>query len=201
MRKSSKIIVLTMIGILSGAVFCWAQSASFNLGVSSENIRVDGQVEMDYGRSVLYAGAGGLYIEDDYTLYHLKGGLKQTLFAPALTLGMGFKGVMGEAEVYYHDYDITAIGFNVLGEFDFARTPAAVPVTLSADIVAAPDPLSYNDCGEYIEYTIAASVNIIDNGAIVAGYTKIETELKANAFEFDKDEDSVFLGFQLMLDM
>lgn len=199
MWKTGRIIVWTLLALCVGTITCFAQSVNFNLAVSSENIRVNGQFEMDYGRSILYAGAGGLYIEDDYTLYHLKGGLKQSLFSPALTLGMGFKGVIGEAEVAHHDFDINAVGFNVLGEFDFAKTAAAVPVTLSADVVAAPDPLSYNDCGEYIEYTIAASVNIIDNGAIVAGYTKIETELKSNGFEFDKDEDSVFLGFQLQL--
>ena len=82
MWKTGKMIVWTLLALFATTTACWAQSASFDLGVSSQNIRVNGQVEMDYGRSILYAGAGGLYIEDDYTLYHLKGGLKQTDRSP-----------------------------------------------------------------------------------------------------------------------
>ena len=74
---------------------------------------VAGVVEYDsqaFG-AVLNAGGGLIFSDNDYTLGNLHIALKDELFAPALTLGLGFKGVFGQAEVSREDYDIAAIGF------------------------------------------------------------------------------------------
>lgn len=193
--------VCIVTGVFAMAAVCaQAQTLSVDLGVSSDNIRANAQVETEYNGSTLYAGAGGFYMEDDFTLYHLKAGLKQSVFSPALTLGLGFKAVAGEAEVGPWDYDVAAIGFNLLGAFDFSKTSAEVPVTLFANVTLAPDPLSFSDCSQYLEYTAGVEFYIIENGAIVAEYMKIETDLDhPGGREFEKSADTIYLGFRLRL--
>ncbi|MFZ5564642.1 MAG: YfaZ family outer membrane protein [Thermodesulfobacteriota bacterium] len=201
MIKKVMTACVVIVLLAATAVCVQAQTVSVDLGVSSDNIRANAQMETEFGASTLYVGAGGLYMEDDFTLYHLKAGLKQSVFSPALTLGLGFKGVAGEAEVGPWDFDVAAVGFNLMGAFDFAQTTANVPVTLFADATLAPDPLSFEDCSQYLEYTAGVEFYIIENGAIVAEYTKIEADLDHSwGFgEFEKSADTLYLGFRLKL--
>jgi len=189
---------ITAIVLLSTPV--WAQRIQIDLGVGAHTILADLQVEAPMGRATLFAGGGGMYDEDDYTLFNLKTGLKQSIFAPALTFGLGFKGIAGEYETRHHDdFDVAAIGFTALGECDLARTQAAVPLTLYSDLTLAPDPLCFDDCEEYLEWTAGVEFNLIENGAIFAQYTRMETELDIDGRGDDDVTDNIIqFGFRLI---
>ncbi|OQX63489.1 MAG: hypothetical protein B5M56_02705 [Desulfococcus sp. 4484_241] len=200
-RRIILLIITAVILIPASTDYCMAERLSFDIGVSSDDIHADGLVEMYRGGSTIYAGIGGMYMEDDYTLYYLKGGLKQNVLSRAVTVGLGLKALTGEAKkVFFNrDYDLSVIGFNVTGSLDLSETAANVPVTLFADITAAPDPLCFVDCTQYIQYVAGLEFNIIKNGSVVAQYMKIDTDLEEGPFELNKSDDSVYIGFKLRL--
>ncbi|MFP4040933.1 MAG: hypothetical protein ACLFS7_10375 [Desulfosudaceae bacterium] len=174
----------------------WAQEFQAELGVGAHTVRGDFQVETDMDRATMYAGGGVIYDEDDYALFNLKSGLKQSIFAPALTFGLGFKGVAGEYETSHTDFDVYALGFSLLGQCDLARTQAAVPLTLYSDLNVAPDPLCFDDCSDYLEFNAGVEFNLIENGAIFLQYTRLETELDYRGHGHDVSDDIIQVGFR-----
>ncbi len=181
------------------ATTTWAQTFSAHLSAGSDSISADVQATTPLQGSTLAVGAGGLYMEDDYSLGTVNAGMQQSLFDPALTLGLGFKGVIGEVEKYDMDFDVAAIGFSASADYNLSETPANLPVSLYAGATVAPDPMSFDDATEYLEYFSGINVYLIENGALMAQYTHIEFDLERSGFKTKKSEDLFFLGMRFTL--
>lgn len=71
-----------------------------------------------------------------------------------------------------------------------------IPVgTLGAKILYAPSPLSFQDAKKYLEYRIEATVQIIENVELYAGYRDIQTDYESGSLDYD---DAAYLGFRFI---
>lgn len=190
--------------VLTVMVFC-VLSTTVNAGSVSVEINantddVAGVVEYDsqaFG-AVLNTGGGFIFSDNDYTIGDLHIALKDQIFAPALTLGLGFKGVFGQTEVSREDYDITAIGFSLLGEYDFREIYTNFPILIFAEFTGAPDPLSFRDTTTYMDFNTGIRGYIVRNAAIVAGYRVIKVDLEAGRTSDELTDDAFYIGLRLI---
>ena len=175
-----------------------AGSVSFELNANQDDVA--GVVEYDsqaFG-AVLNAGGGLIFSDNDYTLGNLHIALKDQIFAPALTLGLGFKGVLGQTEVSSEDYDIAAIGFSLLGEYDFREIYTNFPIMIFAEVTGAPDPLSFRDTTTYMDFNTGIRGYIVRNAAIVVGYRVIKVDLEASNTSDKLTDDAFYIGLRLI---
>lgn len=199
MRNSVKTILIATVVFAFTSAFALAQNFSAELSAGPDSVTADVQTETPFQGSTICLGGGGIYMEDDLSLLYLNAGLKQSLFDPALTIGVGFKGVIGEVEKTIGDFDVAAIGFSASGEYDFSRVSEVLPFSIYASVTAAPDPMSFKDAKEYREYSTGIDINVIENGAIVARYTHLEFDLKKGFIETEKTQNIFFLGLRFSL--
>jgi hypothetical protein len=143
-------------------------------------------------------GFGTIYSADDYFFSNLNGALKDEVFIPGLTLGLGLKGLVGKAEIKDNEFDLLAIGFLAVGDYDFRKEFPGLPLVASLSISFAPEPLSFLESKRYLEFTGAVSCYLIEKGAVVAGYRIIQARFDNPSSE-DKMSDSGFY-FGLKLD-
>lgn len=175
-----------------------AGSVSFELNANMDDVA--GVVDYDsqaFG-AVLNAGGGLIFSDNDYTLGNLHIALKDQIFAPALTLGLGFKGVLGQAEVSSEDYDIAAIGFSLLGEYDFREIYTNFPIMIFAEFTGAPDPLSFRDTTTYMDFNTGIRGYIVRNAAIVVGYRVLKVDLEASNTSDELTDDAFYIGLRLV---
>ena len=175
-----------------------AGSVSFELNANMDDVA--GVVDYDsqaFG-AVLNAGGGLIFSDNDYTLGNLHIALKDQIFAPALTLGLGFKGVLGQTEVSGEDYDIAAIGFSLLGEYDFREIYTNFPIMIFAEITGAPDPLSFRDTTTYMDFNTGIRGYIVRNAAIVVGYRVLKVDLEASNTSDELTDDAFYIGLRLV---
>jgi hypothetical protein len=175
-----------------------AGSVSFELNANMDDVA--GVVDYDsqaFG-AILNAGGGLIFSDNDYTLGNLHIALKDQIFAPALTLGLGFKGVLGQTEVSSEDYDIAAIGFSLLGEYDFREIYTNFPIMIFAEVTGAPDPLSFRDTTTYMDFNTGIRGYIVRNAAIVVGYRVLKVDLEANNTSDELTDDAFYIGLRLV---
>jgi len=174
-----------------------AGSVSVELNANTDDVA--GVVEYDsqaFG-AVLNLGGGLIFSDNDYTLGNLHIGLKDELFAPALTLGLGFKGLLGQAEVSDEDYDVTAIGFVLLGEYDFRKIYLNFPILIFAEFSGSPDPLSFRDTTGYMDFNTGIRAYIVRSAAIVAGYRVLKIDLEDSDTSDELNDDAWYIGLRL----
>ncbi len=71
-----------------------------------------------------------------------------------------------------------------------------IPIgTLGAKVLYAPSPLSFQDADSYTEYRIEATMQIIENVEIYAGYRNIDTNYQDYDFTYN---DAGYLGFRFV---
>jgi hypothetical protein len=141
-------------------------------------------------------GAGVIY-SDNYLISNLSLAVKDKAFIRELNLGLGFKGLLGEIENHHKDFDLRAISFLVLGEYDFKKKYPDLPVIASMSIALAPDPLSFSDTSRYLEYTFTIYLYIVRNAAIDVGYRGFDARFEDTSSKVKRSDDAVFLGFKL----
>lgn len=199
MNIQLKLVLVVTVAFLCLTTISRAQTFSARLSAGADSINADVQATTPLQGSTLTVGGGGLYMEDDYSLLTLNAGLQQSLFDPALTLGLGFKGIIGEAEKNNVDFDVAAIGFSANAEYNLDKTPAKLPISVYTGATGAPDPLSFEDCTKYLEYYAGINIYLIENGALVAQYTRLEFDLEKSRLKTEKSENLFFLGMQFTL--
>ena len=195
-NKSRTILFAAMVILLLAAT---ASAGSVSVEINANTDDVAGGVEYDsqaFG-AVLNTGGGLIFSNNGYTLGNLHIALKDELFAPALTLGLGFKGLAGEAEVSEGDYDVTAIGFVLLGEYDFRKIYINFPLLIFADFSGAPDPLSFNDTTSYMDFNTGIRAYIVRSAAIVAGYRVLKIDLEDSDMSDELTDDAWYIGLRL----
>lgn len=174
--------------------FAFSADISLQLGVNDDDI--DGRIDIFiYPNDVpLSIGAGFLNSkEDDYWLTNVNMALKDNVFVSGLNLGLGFKGVYGESEILGTDYDIAAIGFQFLFEYDF-RDTFQLPININAETTFAPSALSTKDTDKYFEFYTSVNFHVNDWAALFVGFRKIEVDFEKDRTTRELSDDSIYFG-------
>lgn len=190
----------TLVAALAVCLFSsTAIAGSVSVEVNANTDDVAGVVEYDsqaFG-AVLNLGGGLIFSDNDYTLGNLHIALKDELFAPALTLGLGFKGLFGQAEISDEEYDVAAIGFVLLGEYDFRKIYVNFPILIYAEVSGSPDPLSFRDTTGYLDFNTGIRAYIVRSAAIVAGYRVVKIDLEDSNTSDELNDDAWYIGLRL----
>ena len=115
---------------------------------------------------------------------------------PALTLGLGLKGVLGTAEDDNEDYDLAAVGFVVLGEYDFRKVYYNFPIVVQSDLTSAPDPMTSGDADSYTEFNLRLKGYIVKSAAIVLGYKSIFARFDKDSDDYKLSDDMIYFGIE-----
>jgi hypothetical protein len=192
--KRVALIVALLAFILPGASL--AEDLSVEIYASSEDIDLKISRESPFYDNYMEAGFG-LYYGEDYLISNVNLALKGEVATPGLTLGLGFKGLLGEVEIQNRDLDLRAISFLVLGEYDFEESFFNLPVNISMSISMAPEPLCFSDTDRYLEFYSAIYLYIVKNGAIGIIYRSFEAHFEGPSGEVKESDDAVLLGIKL----
>ena len=139
----------------------------------------------------------GIDYGDDYLITNLRFTIKDEVFTPGLTLGLGLQGYAGEVEIHNKDFDLQALCFVVLGEYDFKEVFTRFPVKAAASISMAPDALSFSDTNRYLEFSAGIYVYLVRTGALGVGYRRFEARFDQPPGEVETTDNAVFIGFRL----
>lgn len=192
--KRIALIVALLAFILPGASL--AEDLGVEIDASSEDIDLKISREFPFYDNYMEAGFG-LYYGEDYLISNLNLALKGEVATPGLTLGLGFKGLLGEVEIQNRDLDLRAISFLVLGEYDFRERFFDLPVNVSMSISMAPGPLCFSDTERYLEFYSAIYLYIVKNGAIGIIYRSFKAHFEESSGEVKESDDAVLLGIKL----
>ncbi|MFZ5572084.1 MAG: YfaZ family outer membrane protein [Thermodesulfobacteriota bacterium] len=164
------------------------------LNVNSSDLegKIEGQV-YQY-QADLFAGAGLLYSKNDYWVGNINFSLRESVLSPALTLGLGLKGVMGRSDFDYADFSAYALGFMALGEYDFRKDYTQWPVSVSTGFTIAPSVLSFADTDRYLDGNVTVYGHFMKNAAVLLGYRYTEMRFETNRYEAKDADDAVFIG-------
>jgi len=176
----------------------YARSASINSEIYANSNNIILNVAWIFPAYDSYPEAGiGLDYSDDYLITNLNFALKDDVLVPGLILGLGLKAFFGEVEVGPEEYDLGAVSFQVLGEYDLRGRATNLPITISASFSLAPEALCFRDSNRYMEFSAALYFYVVENGAIGVGYRSFNARFDDPPGEVEKDDDSLFIGFRL----
>ena len=192
-KKIALAIILTAF-VFTGIV----QAADTSIGVNLGASEIEGWVDIKFNtlNTPLILGAGFLYSDDDYWLTNVHMAVKDEVFTPGLSLGLGFRGVLGEVEIYRRDHEVGAFCLQFLGDYDFRKNTTRLPISISASISGAPEILSFRDTERYIEFNTTFNFHINDNATAFIGYRIIDIEFD-KPVDRDWDDDAIFGGIKL----
>lgn len=201
-KKIVLVIILTAL-LFPGIV--QAENTTIGLNINSADIEAWIETQLKPYNTPLVLGAGFLYSEDDnygrdeydkYKIGNVHMAVKDEMFVPGLSLGLGFKGVLGETEIYNRDYDIGAICFQFLGGYDFRKNTTRLPISITANLSISPKMLSFLDTEKYMEFTSAVNFHINAYAAAFVGYRIIDIEFD-EPVEEDLDDKTIFGGIKI----
>ena len=195
--KGKVMIGLVILLVLSVSSICFAGTHLVELNASESTIEglYDHQMPVEYG--FLTAGIGALYSEDDYKIAHAKFTLGDGIPSAGLRFNLGFKGVLGNMEEKRKEADVMAIGFLFSGTFTIPETILPLPVDFSLNLSMAPEPLCFLDSDRYMDLRVSLDFRIVKNAAIILGYRYIETRLEQDQGNWEAEDGTLFLGYQL----
>ena len=198
MIKSKKIaLAVTLITIVIPAI-AQAAGGSFELNVNDSDVEARLGVQINPITTPITIGGGFLYSDDDkFWQTYLDLAIKDEVFTPGLNLGLGFKGLFGEAEFVPKDLGIRALAFEFLSEYDLRETTLDFPISFSANIGWAPDVLSFGDTKEYFEFYFNTYLHINYWASIYVGYRDIQIDFEDGGSRFERKSDAFYIGVKL----
>ena len=180
---------------LSSISFAGTHLIELNASQSTIEGAYDHKMPVEYG--FLTTGIGALYREDDYKIAHAKFTLGDDLSAAGVRFNLGFKGVLGNVEKNTKEADLMAIGFLFSGAFSIPETILPIPVDFSLHVSMAPEPLCFLDSDRYMDFRASFDFKIVKNAAIIVGYRYIETRVEQDQGNWETDDGTLFIGYQL----
>jgi len=139
-RKTSMKNIRTIaliVAVITLILPTYARSASINSEIYANSDDIILNVAWIFPAYDSYPEAGiGLDYSDDYLITNLNFALKDDVLVPGLILGLGLKAFFGEVEVGPKEYDLGAVSFQVLGEYDLRGRATNLPITISASSTA-----------------------------------------------------------------
>lgn len=174
-----------------------ARSFRFEMFANADDVILNLESEAPVAEeAVLNTGGGLIFGGKDYTIGNLHFALKSEAFIPALTLGLGLKGVLGTAEDGNDDYDLAGMGFVVLGEYDFRKVYYNFPLVVQSDITFAPATLAFGDTDDYTEFDLRVKGYIVQSAALVVGYKYIAVNFEKSSDDYKLSDNMLYFGFE-----
>ena len=197
MFKNKKHIVLLIWITLLFSGTTYGEQVVLELNANSND--VEGKVDIQFPAYEALVSAGGSVIvsSDNYSVGDIHFIVKDEVFTPALTLGLGFKGVMGQVEIHDFDFDLGAVGFVLLGEYDLRQIYPKIPLCGYANISFSPSPLSFGETESYVWANLGLRAYIVKQAAAVIGYRYLETKFEDDPGEKKESFNAIFFGLQL----
>ncbi len=173
---------------------------AFTIQANQSAIEVIGEAAFNLAPSKMFAGANMLYKEDEYSMLGIHTMVGNAIHTQALTGKIGFKGVVGEVERSGSDSDLLALAFSVAAVYDLSDVVAAyyIPLSLSATLNIAPQPLAFSDTDEFVEGIAALDWRILENGIITLSYRYIEMDFEDRRGEWQMNDSEGYLGFKFL---
>ena len=197
MQKTLKLVhVIMALSIMLAATQAFARSIRFEMYANADDVVLGIESEAQVPEAVLTIGGGGIFSREDYRIGNVHFSLKDEVFMPALTLGLGLKGVLGTAEDDNEDYDLAAVGFVVLGEYDFRKVYYNFPIVVQSDLTSAPDPMTSGDADSYTEFNLRLKGYIVKSAAIVLGYKSIFARFDKDSDDYKLSDDMIYFGIE-----
>jgi len=197
MQKTMKLIyVIMVLSIAMAASPAFARSYRFEMYANSSDVILGLESEAPIEEAVLNIGGGFIFSGEDYTIGDLHFALKSEAFMPAMTLGLGLKGVLGTAEDGNDDYDLAGLGFVVLGEYDFRKVYYNFPLVVQSDIAFAPNPMTSGDTDDYTEFNLRLKGYIVQSAALIIGYKKIVINFDKGSDDYKLSDNMIYFGFE-----
>ncbi len=189
-------IFLATVFISSSAA---AADASIDLNINSSDVEARIDVKVNPLETPMSIGGGFLYSDDKtkYWLASLNLAVKDEVFTPALSLGLGLKGMFGNTDFVTFDRDTAALAFQFLGDYDFRKTSANIPISIFAGVAYAPEILSFSDTDRYFDFYTGAAFHINYFAAVYVGYRDIEIDYEAGGIKNKLSDDAFFLGITI----
>jgi len=189
--------VLIIVTLLVAVTPCLAKSVRLELYANSEDIILGVASETLISETTLTFGAEGVFTGEDYRFGNAYFTLKNEIFKPALTLGLGLKGALGNAsDEDDQDYDLAAAGFVLLGEYDFRKVYYNFPIVIRADVTYAPDPMTAADTEGYNEFNLRLKGYLVKSAALVLGYKNIFVDFEKDNDEYELSDDIIYFGIE-----
>ncbi len=147
MIKINKIILTVLLFTLVFPIISHGETLDFELNANSTDVEGKLNVQLPVYGTYLNVGAGAIVSDNDdyYWVSNVSAALKDEVLLEALTLGLGFKGLIGQAEVHNEDFNIRSLSFLALGDYDFRKTNIRLPLSLSLSYAMSPSPLNFSD--------------------------------------------------------
>jgi hypothetical protein len=178
-------------------VMSQAANTDLEINVNSSDVEVDIESNfLPYETPILF-GVGLISSDEDYWISNVRMAVTDEVLVPELNLGLGFKVVVGKADILDVEYDLAALCFHFLGRYDFRkRVTSKLPISAAASFSVAPGVLSFSNTERYTEFKCTVSFHINKSAAVLVGYRTEQVRFK-NTVEVDLDDDDVFFGFKL----
>ncbi len=172
-----------LIAALTAALPLMAQNSA-ELNLNSDDIEIAGKYEIGYGFD--YSGESRNYLHARY-LYSGESGTRGESLGEVGYLATGTVGSLtrlrfgiGIMASFADNYMAVPIGLTVR-----YQVPVEWPVSLSASLYVAPDPLVFADGDGYNAYRIGVESQIIPNASIYGGYRNINLKYEDGREDFN----------------
>ncbi len=200
MIKINKMILTVLLFTLVFPIISHGETFDFELNANSTDVEGKLNARLPVYGTYLYTGVGAIFSDDDdyYWISNVSAVLKDEALVEALTLGLGFKGLIGQAEARNEDFNIRSLSFLALGEYDLRKTNIRLPISLSLSYAMSPSPLNFSDTKEYQEFISTVYVHIANRASAVVGYRNIDVRFDHGSGEAKHSDDAFFFGIKLL---
>jgi len=196
MRKIAHLTIAAVCCLLILPAAVDAANTSVELNVNDDEVQANIDVRTDPFQTPLIVGAGFLYSDNgkEYWISNIHAAVQDQVLVPALSLGLGLKGLFGNTDFGPRDFDTSALAFQFMGDYDFRKTAANLPLSVGAGFDYAPEVLSFGDTDEYKYFYSQLAFHINEYAAVFVGYRDLEIDYKDSGDRAELSEDAVYLG-------
>jgi len=178
-----------------------AQAVDTGIELNANTDSVEGRVDFMFRPAEIPLSVGGGFIYNNssqkYWLGNFNAVVKDEVFTPALSLGVGLKGVFGSTDFKPESFDTAALPFLFLGEYDFRKMSLNWPISFAASVGYAPSVLSFSDTDQYLEFYLSGYFHINHFAALYLGYRNIDIDYEKSSVTRSLSDSSVYFGVRM----
>ena len=168
-----KIVIAMTACLVFACGTSWARGLEADLTVGANSIEGGFHMKNNLANGFWRAGGSALYTDDDSTEYkwlELDFTVGSETLQPGLTVEVGLKGIVGEAEEYGLSGDVGALAFAGRVGYVFPKRLMPIPLEVFSGVAYAPSVLSFRDTDRYLAYYMGVGVQIVENASIILKY-------------------------------